>query len=42
MTKNLEIRTIEHKGITVSIKINYDTGEADEETCRKVLELKLN
>ena len=28
MTKNLEIRTIEHKGITVSIKINYDTGEA--------------
>ena len=28
MTKNLEIKTIEHKGITVSIKIDYDTGKA--------------
>lgn len=28
MKKNLEIKTIEHKGIHVSIKINYDTGEA--------------
>lgn len=26
--KNLEIRTIEHKGIKVSIKIDYDKGEA--------------
>jgi len=26
--KNLEIRTIEHKGITVSIKIDYDKGTA--------------
>ena len=28
MTKNLEIKTIEHKGKHVSIKIDYDTGEA--------------
>lgn len=26
--KNLEIRTIEYKGVKVSIKIDYDTGEA--------------
>lgn len=26
--KNLEIRTIEHKGIKVTIKIDYDKGEA--------------
>jgi hypothetical protein len=39
MTKNLEIKTIEHKGITVSIKIDYDTGEAslvDQENDYKV------
>jgi len=28
MTKNLEIKTIEHEGIKVSIAINYDKGEA--------------
>jgi hypothetical protein len=27
MSKNLEIRTITHKGIAVSIKIDYDKGE---------------
>ena len=26
--KNLEIRTIEHKGVRVTIKINYDNGQA--------------
>ena len=39
MTKNLEIKTIEHKGIEVSIKIDYDTGEAslvDQENDYKV------
>lgn len=28
MTKNLEIKTIEHEGIKVSIAIDYDRGEA--------------
>jgi hypothetical protein len=27
--KNLEIRTIEHKGIKVTIRINYDDGTAE-------------
>ena len=28
MSKNLEIRTIEHKGVKVTIRINYDKGTA--------------
>jgi hypothetical protein len=27
--KNLEIRTIEHKGVKVTIRINYDDGTAE-------------
>jgi len=27
--KNLEIRTIEHKGLKVTIRINYDDGTAE-------------
>lgn len=28
MTKHLEIRTIEHRGVKVTIKIDYDNGTA--------------
>lgn len=28
MSKNLEIRTIEHKGVKVTIRIDYDKGNA--------------
>lgn len=28
MIKNLEVRTVEHKGIKVTIKIDYDNGKA--------------
>ena len=26
--KNLEIETIEHKGVSISVKLDYDTGRA--------------
>jgi hypothetical protein len=29
MSKNLEIRTIEHKGVRVTFRINYDDGTAE-------------
>ena len=29
MSKNLEIRTIEHKGVKVTYRINYDDGTAE-------------
>ncbi len=28
MTKHLEVKTVEHKGIKVMVKIDYDEGEA--------------